>query len=241
MPLSIGTCLTSRSSLRKPQATPLRTSKPKCECPLCCLVILLLLLFLCFFCVCFVYLFLSGGGCLKMLPIGQQKPRIVFTKLKHIHIFTYIAFFLVHEQFAFKITSVTHKHTQATITVCKLKYTRFDVCVAVLNIHLFVCTLNLFSTDESKSCSWLDNLLCNSTASVVLGPVSKSSASLALWFIVGCAALSALLVYHRAKLGYGLLSGEYSKPAPEPGEENDAPEPRVRTDTRSRWICKYWV
>ncbi|CAF87554.1 unnamed protein product, partial [Tetraodon nigroviridis] len=29
-----------------------------------------------------------------------------------------------------------------------------------------------------------------------------------------------------AKLGYGLLSGEYSKPAPDPGEENDTSEPR---------------
>ncbi|XP_068998551.1 ubiquitin carboxyl-terminal hydrolase 5 isoform X1 [Embiotoca jacksoni] len=29
-----------------------------------------------------------------------------------------------------------------------------------------------------------------------------------------------------AKLGYGLLSGEYSKPAPDPGDENDASEPR---------------
>ncbi|KAF0045538.1 hypothetical protein F2P81_002067 [Scophthalmus maximus] len=29
-----------------------------------------------------------------------------------------------------------------------------------------------------------------------------------------------------AKLGYGLLSGEYCKPAPDPGDENDASEPR---------------
>uniref|UniRef100_A0A3P8WWJ0 Ubiquitin carboxyl-terminal hydrolase n=1 Tax=Cynoglossus semilaevis TaxID=244447 RepID=A0A3P8WWJ0_CYNSE len=29
-----------------------------------------------------------------------------------------------------------------------------------------------------------------------------------------------------AKLGYGLLSGEYSKPAPDPGEENESSEPR---------------
>ncbi|KAF7670146.1 hypothetical protein LDENG_00049880 [Lucifuga dentata] len=29
-----------------------------------------------------------------------------------------------------------------------------------------------------------------------------------------------------AKLGYGLLSGEYSKPAPDPGDENSASEPR---------------
>ncbi|KAM9798431.1 ubiquitin carboxyl-terminal hydrolase 5 isoform 1-T1 [Neosynchiropus ocellatus] len=29
-----------------------------------------------------------------------------------------------------------------------------------------------------------------------------------------------------AKLGHGLLSGEYSKPAPDPGDENSAPEPR---------------
>jgi len=29
-----------------------------------------------------------------------------------------------------------------------------------------------------------------------------------------------------AKLGYGLLSGEYSKPAPDPGDENGASEPR---------------
>uniref|UniRef100_A0A3Q3L641 Ubiquitin carboxyl-terminal hydrolase n=1 Tax=Mastacembelus armatus TaxID=205130 RepID=A0A3Q3L641_9TELE len=32
--------------------------------------------------------------------------------------------------------------------------------------------------------------------------------------------------FHRAKLGYGLLSGEYSKPAPDPGDENGASEPR---------------
>uniref|UniRef100_A0A665VJY3 Ubiquitin carboxyl-terminal hydrolase n=1 Tax=Echeneis naucrates TaxID=173247 RepID=A0A665VJY3_ECHNA len=32
--------------------------------------------------------------------------------------------------------------------------------------------------------------------------------------------MSALFVYHRAKLGYGLLSGEYSKPALDPGDEN---------------------
>lgn len=36
--------------------------------------------------------------------------------------------------------------------------------------------------------------------------------------------------YFRAKLGYGLLSGEYSKPAPDPGEENESSEPRVRGD-----------
>lgn len=43
--------------------------------------------------------------------------------------------------------------------------------------------------------------------------------------------MAALFVYHRAKLGYGLLSGEYSKPAPDPGEENGASEPRVRRNT----------
>lgn len=43
--------------------------------------------------------------------------------------------------------------------------------------------------------------------------------------------ISALFVYHRAKLGYGLLSGEYSKPAPDPGEENGASEPRVSRNT----------
>lgn len=37
-----------------------------------------------------------------------------------------------------------------------------------------------------------------------------------------------MFVSNRAKLGYGLLSGEYSKPAPDPGEENAASEPRVR-------------
>lgn len=42
---------------------------------------------------------------------------------------------------------------------------------------------------------------------------------------------SALFDNHRAKLGYGLLSGEYSKPAPDPGEENGASEPRVRRTT----------
>lgn len=40
--------------------------------------------------------------------------------------------------------------------------------------------------------------------------------------------MSVLFVYYRAKLGYGLLSGEYSKPAPEPGDENGAAEPKVR-------------
>uniref|UniRef100_A0AAQ4S7B1 Ubiquitin carboxyl-terminal hydrolase n=1 Tax=Gasterosteus aculeatus aculeatus TaxID=481459 RepID=A0AAQ4S7B1_GASAC len=35
-----------------------------------------------------------------------------------------------------------------------------------------------------------------------------------------------VFVYHRAKLGYGLLSGEYSKPAPDPADENGASEPR---------------
>lgn len=40
--------------------------------------------------------------------------------------------------------------------------------------------------------------------------------------------ISALFVYRRAKLGYGLLSGDYSKPAPDPGDENGASEPRVR-------------
>uniref|UniRef100_A0A3Q3RDY6 Ubiquitin carboxyl-terminal hydrolase n=1 Tax=Monopterus albus TaxID=43700 RepID=A0A3Q3RDY6_MONAL len=29
-----------------------------------------------------------------------------------------------------------------------------------------------------------------------------------------------IFAFHRAKLGYGLLSGEYSKPAPDPGDEN---------------------
>lgn len=41
------------------------------------------------------------------------------------------------------------------------------------------------------------------------------------------AVMSAVFVYHRAKLGYGLLSGEYSKPAPDPADENGASEPRV--------------
>lgn len=45
---------------------------------------------------------------------------------------------------------------------------------------------------------------------------------------VGCSLKSALFVSHRAKLGYGLLSGDYSKPAPDPGDENGASEPRVR-------------
>ena len=34
----------------------------------------------------------------------------------------------------------------------------------------------------------------------------------------------------RAKLGYGLLSGEYSKPAPDPGDDNGTAEPRVGPD-----------
>uniref|UniRef100_A0A7N6B7X3 Ubiquitin carboxyl-terminal hydrolase n=1 Tax=Anabas testudineus TaxID=64144 RepID=A0A7N6B7X3_ANATE len=46
------------------------------------------------------------------------------------------------------------------------------------------------------------------------------------WYIVGCAVMSALFIHNRAKLGYGLLSGEYSKPAPDPGDENGASEPR---------------
>lgn len=43
--------------------------------------------------------------------------------------------------------------------------------------------------------------------------------------------LSALFVYFRAKLGYGLLSGQYSKPVADPTEENGPPEPRVRTQS----------
>lgn len=39
---------------------------------------------------------------------------------------------------------------------------------------------------------------------------------------------STSLPYFRAKLGYGLLSGEYSKPAPDPGEGSEpSSEPRV--------------
>lgn len=50
--------------------------------------------------------------------------------------------------------------------------------------------------------------------------------------------LSALFVYYRAKLGYGLLSGDYSKPVPDPGEENGAAEPRVSRRNQSYWIQK---
>lgn len=50
--------------------------------------------------------------------------------------------------------------------------------------------------------------------------------------------LSALFVYYRAKLGYGLLSGDYSKPVPDPGEENGAAEPRVSRQNQSYWIQK---
>lgn len=32
---------------------------------------------------------------------------------------------------------------------------------------------------------------------------------------------------HRAKLGHGLLSGEYSKPAPESGDAEQVPEQKV--------------
>lgn len=46
--------------------------------------------------------------------------------------------------------------------------------------------------------------------------------------------MSALFVYNRAKLGYGLLSGEYSKPAADPGDENGASEPRVRRNNQSQ-------
>ncbi|MED6263893.1 Ubiquitin carboxyl-terminal hydrolase 5 [Characodon lateralis] len=42
----------------------------------------------------------------------------------------------------------------------------------------------------------------------------------------GRALMSILFVLRRAKLGYGLLSGDYSKPAPDPGDENGASEPR---------------
>lgn len=62
-----------------------------------------------------------------------------------------------------------------------------------------------------------------------------------LWYIVGCAVMSDLFVYHRAKLGYGLLSGEYSKPAPDPGDENGASEPRVRRNNQSQWIYKSYL
>lgn len=50
--------------------------------------------------------------------------------------------------------------------------------------------------------------------------------------------LVSLFVYYRAKLGYGLLSGDYSKPAPDPGEENGAAEPRVSRQNQSHWIQK---
>lgn len=49
---------------------------------------------------------------------------------------------------------------------------------------------------------------------------------------------SALFDNHRAKLGHGLLSGEYSKPAPDPGEENGASEPRVRGTTATFYAQK---
>lgn len=48
--------------------------------------------------------------------------------------------------------------------------------------------------------------------------------------------MSALFVYYRAKLGYGLLSGEYSKPAPDPGDENGASEPRVRKNSKNKSV-----
>jgi len=57
--------------------------------------------------------------------------------------------------------------------------------------------------------------------------LSKSYTCVSHCYIVGCKVMSALFVYHRAKLGYGLLSGDYSKPAPDLGEENGASEPRV--------------
>lgn len=41
------------------------------------------------------------------------------------------------------------------------------------------------------------------------------------------------IVFHRAKLGYGLLSGDYSKPAPDTSDENGASEPRVRNRTHT--------
>lgn len=61
--------------------------------------------------------------------------------------------------------------------------------------------------------------------------ISKSSAAVTAPSILGCAVLSALFVYRRAKLGYGLLSGEYSKPVADPAEENGPPEPRVRMES----------
>lgn len=48
--------------------------------------------------------------------------------------------------------------------------------------------------------------------------------------------MSALFIHNRAKLGYGLLSGEYSKPAPDPGDENGASEPRVRRNSHSGFV-----
>lgn len=137
MPLSIGTCLTSRSSLRKPQATPLRTSKPKCECPLLLSghTFLVVVSLFCFYCVLFIYLFIFRGRCLKILHSGQQKTRTVFTKWKRIFIYLHIAFFLVHEQFASSHHSHTNTHKQQSR--CAHWNTRDLLCVWLFWISIF--------------------------------------------------------------------------------------------------------
>lgn len=50
--------------------------------------------------------------------------------------------FLVREQFAFTITSDTHKHTHTSSHhMCMLKYTRFDACVWLFWMSIFcLCT-----------------------------------------------------------------------------------------------------
>lgn len=117
------------------------------------------------------------------------------------------------------------------------------VCGLILNNLYFCCCTktSLFPPEMRKSSPWLDFPPCYLKAKNKSRPISKSSSCVRLWYIVGCAVMSDLFVYHRAKLGYGLLSGEYSKPAPDPGDENGASEPRVRRNNQSQWIYKSYL
>lgn len=174
MPLCIGTRLTLKRLLMKPQTTPLRTSKPKCECPL----LLSSRTFVCFFC---------HYSCIYWLNKNNDS-------------FDYFI-----------------RHACACVCVC------FASSEYPLQpVHSLRCMLNLSRISLLHFVNQ-QPVLCRAYC------ISKSSASVTPPSILGCAVLSALFVYRRAKLGHGLLSGEYSKPVADPTEENGAPEPRVRT------------
>lgn len=160
-----GTCLTSTSSLMKPQVTPPRTSKPKCECPL-----LLSGYFL------WQALVLPFETIWKTVPQWyDRKSRAVFTKLLQIP-----KYFLLHASspivqfshiwiqtpvllsvFVLKmLPSCTvdernppHKYTQATLIVCRLSATK-------LITGSFSC-MSVFKCDFYSLCgssSWIKML-----------------------------------------------------------------------------------